>query len=337
MTATSRKITLQTLADLAGVSRATASRALNNSPLVNNETRQRIQSLAKTHNYTINDKARALRLGKSQSILVVLMVDEASGQRMSDPFFLSMLGGIADALAQVGYDLTLYHEAIHNAEEFSQTRTFAQADGVIIVGQGELHEELNTLTKTNKPIAVWGSPVCDKRYSVVGTDNFTGGQLATEYLLKKGKRRIAFFGSTSNPENAARYEGYCAALAQQQIDASKQLKLAVPFEMDKARQVILDAMQGAPEIDGACCATDVIALAAIATFNDLGLVVPGDIAVIGYDDIPLAAYSNPALTTIRQDPTKASTHLVTLVIDQLEQRATSDITLTPELVIRKSV
>ena len=110
---TDKKVnSLQDLADLAGVSRATASRALNDNPIISAKTRKKLQALAAKHSYSINRQARDFRLRRTSVISVVFMLDIASEQHMSDPFFLDMLGGIADALADHDYDLLLAHAPI---------------------------------------------------------------------------------------------------------------------------------------------------------------------------------------------------------------------------------
>ena len=181
---TPRKVTnLQELADLAGVSRATASRALNNNPVISEKTRKRLQALARKHGYSINQKARDFRLQRTSVIAVVFMLDIESEQHMSDPFFLDMLGGIADALAEHDYDLLLAHAPIKNVLDLMDSRVMRQSDGIIFVGQGKQHEQLNRLAQEDNRIVVWGYPVPDKNYVVVGGDNVGGGYAATKHLL----------------------------------------------------------------------------------------------------------------------------------------------------------
>lgn len=332
-----KKITnLQELADLAGVSRATASRALNDNPVISSKTRKKLQALAAKHGYSINQKARDFRLQRTSVIAVVFMLDIESEQHMSDPFFLDMLGGIADALADHDYDLLLAHAPIVNVLDLKDSRVMRQADGVIFVGQGKQHEQLNQLAEQDSPIVVWGYPVPDKNYVVVGGDNVGGGYAATKHLLELGRRKIAFFGDIDNPENAARHDGYLRALQEYDVPNNPELEVNVPFDMQGAREVIVEFLDSGIEPDAAVCISDVMALAALSTFQDVGLRVPQDIAVVGYDDISLAAYSSPALTTVRQNIRHAGRILVESVLGLIRGEDVPDTTLSSELVPRKS-
>ena len=332
-----KKVTsLQELADLAGVSRATASRALNDNPVISSKTRKKLQALAAKHGYSINQKARDFRLQRTSVIAVVFMLDIESEQHMSDPFFLDMLGGIADALADHDYDLLLAHAPIVNVLDLKDSRVMRQADGIIFVGQGKQHEQLNQLAEQDNPIVVWGYPVPDKNYVVVGGDNVGGGYAATKHLLELGRRKIAFFGDIDNPENAARHNGYLKALEEYGIPNDPELEVNVPFDMQGAREVIVEFLESGIEPDAVVCISDVMALAALSTFQDVGLRVPQDIAVVGYDDISLAAYSSPALTTVRQNIRHAGRILVESVLGLIRGEDVPDTTLSSELVLRKS-
>lgn len=327
---------LQDLADLAGVSRATASRALSNSPLVSDKTRRKIQVLAEKHRYTVNQKARDFRLKRTRVISVVFMFDVRSEQHMSDPFFLEMLGGIADALAAHDYDLLLAHAPVLDVLALRETRVFQNADGVIFVGQGEQHGALNDLAHSETPVVVWGGPVPDREYTLVGGDNTGGGYAAARHLIDLGRRRIAFLGNTRNPEIAARYAGYERALTEAGLLPDRQLIVDVPFDMEHARKVIGGVLSSSQEIDALVCASDVVALAAISTLNTHDLRVPEDVAVVGYDDIGLAAYSTPALTTVRQNIHESGRMLVASILGLVNNHEVSDTVLSSELIVRGS-
>lgn len=327
---------LQDLADLAGVSRATASRALNDSPMLNAKTKARIQALARKHRYSVNRRARDFRLSRTSVVAVVFMLDIESGQHMSDPFFLGMLGGIADCLSDRDYDLLLARAPVADIRELRESRTIRRSDGVIFIGQGEQHAQLDELARGDIPVVAWGYPVPGKHYPVVGGDNASGGHQAAAHLLQGGRRKIAFFGHTGNPENAARYDGFATALREAGIDADPQLKFDVPFEMERAHDVIVEIIGSGPDFDSVVCASDVIALAALSTFHECGIRVPRDVAVVGYDNISLAEYSSPPLTTISQHIPEAGRILVESVLRRIDGEAVEDTILPSELVVRKS-
>lgn len=328
--------TLQHLADLAGVSRATASRALNDSPKISVKTKDKLKALARKHNYTINRQARDLRLRRTGIIAVVFMLDIRSRQHMSDPFFLDMLGGIADRLSEHDYDLLLVHAPIPNVLDLGSSRLSQQSDGVIFIGQGKQHEQIKSLAEDNQHIVVWGYPVDDKNYVIVGGDNTSGGYQSTKHLLELGRRNIAFFGDIDNPENAARHEGYRQALSEYGLRPDPRLRIDVPVVMDGARRAIINIIKGGVEFDAVVCVTDVVALSALSTFQGNGIRIPQDVAVVGYDDIRLAAYSSPPLTTVRQHIHEAGEALVDSVLGLINGEEVTDKILTSELIVRKS-
>lgn len=328
--------TLQELADLAGVSRATASRALSDSTLISDKTKSKIRSLAQKHNYRINERARDFRLRRSRVISVVFMLDNQSQQHMSDPFFLEMLGGIADSLAQHDYDLLLAHAPIENVEHLRDSRVFRHADGVIFIGQGEQHERLNALAAQGRPMVIWGSKLPDKRYCLVGGENEHGGYLAASHLLKLGRRHLAFCGRIDIPEVAARYRGYQRALAEFGIAEHADRVLDVPFDMRRAQAAFCGVLERRVRFDAAVCASDVMALSAIATFSEAGMRVPEDVAVVGYDDIGLAAYSRPPLTSVRQNIRWAGRVLVESVLGLINGEQVGDTSLASTLIVRRS-
>ncbi|MFK7887287.1 MAG: LacI family DNA-binding transcriptional regulator, partial [Gammaproteobacteria bacterium] len=301
---------MQELADLAGVSRATVSRALSDSALVNDETKRKIRQLARDHDYQVNQRARSFRLRKTNMIMVVVMLDVKSHQHMSDPFFLEMIGGISDALSSHDHDLILAHAPITDIANLRNGRPYDQSDGVIFIGQGQQHDRLNELAAGSKPIIVWGADLPDRDYHVVGGNNERGGYLATRHLLSMGRQQIAFFGNPSLPEIAGRYKGYIDAHQEAGISTDNLVLTDVPFEMVGARRTLRHLLDQGIRFDASVCASDVMALSAITTFSEYGLKVPDDIAIVGYDDISLAAYSSPPLTTIRQNIRSAGRQLV---------------------------
>lgn len=327
---------MQDLADIAGVTRGTVSRALSDSPRVNAKTKAEILALAKTHNYRINQKARNFRLQRSGVISVVFMLNTKSEQHMSDPFFLEMLGGIADCLSEHDLDLFLAHAPVADVLELQDTRVFQNADGVIFIGQGEQHHELNQIARSGKPIVVWGAQLGEQDYCCVGGDNVTGGYLATKHLLENSRRRIAFFGDLNPPEIAQRFAGYQQALEEYDIAYDPALQIEVPFDMQHASERINQLLLSNVPFDAALCGSDVMALSAIATISAAGLSVPSDIAIVGYDDIGLARYGSPPLTTVKQNIRWAGRVLVESLLSIVNDQSVANTTLTSELVVRKS-
>jgi len=183
---------------------------------------------------------------------------------------------------------------------------------------------------------VWGKRVEGKRYGVNGGDNFGGGKQATRHLLETGRQRIAFLGNTSNPENAARFAGYREALAESNVPYDATLHFDVPFSLDLARDSIANLLMERSDFDAVVCVSDVIALATVLAVQRQGLRVPEDIAVTGYDDIGLASYSSPSLTTVRQGIREAGEVLVATLLKMIDGDTPGDTTLNTSLIVRES-
>lgn len=331
-----RSIDMQQLADLAGVSRATVSRALNDSPLVNARTRERITRLAEEHRFMMNETARNLRLRRSNMICLVLMHDVEVSQHLSDPFFLRMVGAIVDNLADCGHDLVLYHKPADSAAEVLASRAYRQCDGVIFVGQGTLHDELNKLAGYQKPIIVWGADLPGRTYPIVGTDNVMGGKQVTRHLLSQGCRRIAFFGDTGKPELALRHTGYAMALDRAGLAPDRRLELSPPMEKGAADSLINEFIESDPEIDGIVCCSDLLAASAISCLQRHGISVPAQVAVTGYDDLQIGARIHPTLTTVSQDIPRGGKQLVKKMMGLLAGKNVRGSMQDPTLIIRES-
>ena len=213
--------TSRDIADLAGVSQATVSRALRNSPLVRQETRDRIQRIARELNYFVNRNAAGLRTHQSNTI-ALLLFDEADGTDVPmNLFFHSMLDNITRSAADLGYDVLLSIQQLHG-DWHIEYQASNRADGLILLGYGdyvEYREKLAALAAANTQFIIWGPIVKDQPGHSFGCDNENGGYLATRHLLDIGRKNIAFIGGKSHrsPEHASRHDGYVKALKEANI------------------------------------------------------------------------------------------------------------------------
>ncbi|QPI53120.1 LacI family DNA-binding transcriptional regulator [Massilia antarctica] len=322
------------IARLAGVSKATVSRALNRSPLVNEETRTRILELASSLKYTINIGAQNLRLKQNRTIGVVVPYDSATRQHLSDPFFLSMLGSLADALTERGFDMLLSRVDAEQLDAAAMPFDTGRVIGLILIGQWRHHDQLNQLAARHVPIVVWGAQLPQQLYTTVGGDNVSGGMLATEHLIAAGRRRIAFFGDINLPEVAQRYSGYCNALARHGLPLDPQLRVSVSFLPEGGDQAVREIERRAVPYDAAFACSDLLAMTAINTLRALGKQVPDDVAVVGYDDIELSTYFHPPLTTIRQPIRAAGQALVGALLAIIDNQPAGSLQLPTELIVR---
>jgi DNA-binding LacI/PurR family transcriptional regulator len=331
-----KRLQMADVARLAGVSVSTVSRALNGSPLINLETRQRIADLARSLNYSINLGAQNLRLQKNQTIAVVVPYDAQSRQHISDPFFLSIVGSIADALTDRGYDMLLSRVDAERLDSAAQLFDSGKAIGLVIIGQWRHHDQLNQLASRKVPLVVWGGQLPQQLYCSVGGDNELGGRLATEHLLARGCRRIVFMGDPQLPEVHLRREGYLQALKAAGVAHDSKLELKVPFEIIAARAAMDRLCASRLRFDGVLACSDLLALQAVQALRAQGREVPGDTCVVGYDDMPLAAYCDPPLTTVHQPVALAGAEIVDAMLALLRGEGGGPRTLPVHLVIRDS-
>ena len=330
------KLQMVDIAHLAGVSTSTVSRALNQSSLVNAETRERIEKLARTLNYSVNVGASNLRLQRNRTVSVVLPLDSVTQQHVSDPFFVSLLGSIADALTARGYDMLLSRVDADRLDLAGDLAASGRAIGVVLIGQWHHHDQINELAAHKAPIVVWGAQLPQQLYCTVGGDNIAGGILATEHLLAKNRRRVAFFGDIDLPEIGHRFEGYQRALAHHKIAHVSQLLHRTPFIEGCASAAVAELLEKKIRFDAIFAGSDLLALEAINALRERGLKVPDDVAVVGYDDIGIARYYHPSLTTIRQPVTKGGEAIVDALLKVVAGKRPKSQILPTELIVRDS-
>ncbi|MCY7316081.1 MAG: LacI family DNA-binding transcriptional regulator [Rubrivivax sp.] len=331
-----KRLQMADIARLAGVSVSTVSRALSGSTLINEETRKRIEQLARSLNYSVNLGAQNLRLQKNQTIAVVVPFDAQSRQHISDPFFLSIVGSIADALTDRGYDMLLSRVDAERLDTAAALFDSGKAIGLVIIGQWRHHDQLNAMAARQVPVVVWGGQLPQQLYCSVGGDNVGGGFLATRHLLQQGRRRIVFLGDAQLPEVQLRRQGYVQALHEAGWAADARLELPVPFEIIAARQALDRLCAGRTRFDGLVACSDLLALQAVQSLRVHGREVPRDVAVIGYDDMPLATYSDPPLTTVHQPVGLAGGEIVDALLSLMRGERAAPRTLPVHLVLRDS-
>jgi DNA-binding LacI/PurR family transcriptional regulator len=324
------------IARLAGVSVSTVSRALAGSPLINAETRGRITDLAKSLNYSINAGAQNLRLKQNRTVAVIVPYDPESRQHLSDPFFLSLIGSLADALTERGHDMLLTRVPADRLDLAAQVYSTGRASGIVLVGQWHHHDQLNEMAVRGVPFVVWGAQLPQQLYATVGGDNLEGGRLATAHLLGLGARRVLFLGDPELPEVGLRMQGWRAAHAQAGLAVDEALLRPVPFMPEVASAELERLLGPALPFDAIFAASDLLAMTAINTLRRHGVAVPEQVAVVGYDDIALAAHFHPPLTTVRQPIEAAGVMLVESLLAQLAGERVGPKLLPTELVVRQS-
>ncbi|WP_442774614.1 LacI family DNA-binding transcriptional regulator [Sphaerotilus montanus] len=331
-----QRLQMTDIARIAGVSVATVSRALNGSAEVSAATRQRISELARSLNYTINVGAKNLRLRHNKTVSVVIPYDRRSRQHVSDPFFLAMLGSLADALTDRGFDMLVSRVDADRLELAAQAWDTGTAMGVVLIGQWHRHEQINQLAERGVPLVVWGAQIPVQRYCSVGGDNATGGALATQHLLEQGCQRIVFMGDPDLPEVARRLRGHRQALAEAERETEPTLELHTPFDANQARADLSRLIESGTGFDAVFACSDVLAMAVVQVLRAHGKEVPRDVAVVGYDDIEWASHAYPPLTTVRQPVSVAGIEIVDALLAIVAGEVVPPRTLPVELVVRRS-
>jgi DNA-binding LacI/PurR family transcriptional regulator len=330
------RLQMADLARIAGVSVSTVSRALNHSPLLNADTRDRILALARDMNYSINVAAQNLRLKQNRTVAVIVPYDARTRQHLSDPFFLSLIGGLADALTARGHDMLLTRVDAEHLDAAASPWQSGRASGVVMVGQWHHHDQLNEMADSAMPFVVWGAQMAGQRYATVGGDNREGGRLATAHLIERGARHVLFFGDPELPEIGQRCEGWRAAHRAARRALPPDGCRPVPFVAEAIEAEIERLVVSRAPFDAIFAASDLMAMTVISTLRRLGRRVPEDVQVVGYDDIALAAHFVPPLSTVRQPIEAAGEALVELLLAQLAGEARRSALLPTELIVRQS-
>ena len=333
----SRKTTrLEDLARLAGVSIATASRALNDSPAVNDRTKQAIWKLAREHDYPFRRYMPAGPIGAQGTIALVTPRPQGREGRLSDPFFLELLAGVGEAARERGCDLVMSHVSPANLDDLSVAMTTSRADGVIFLGQSTLHGAFNRMAETESRFVVWGAELPDQNYCSVGSDNINGGRRATSHLARLGRKRIVFLGDLDPPEAMQRQRGYAEALENAGLALDPDLVVPAHFEVESAEASVDSMLARGLDFDGIVAASDLIALGAVRSLLHHGKSVPFDVSVIGFDNVPFSRYSRPALSTIAQDTMKAGRLMVSKLLDSTGDRAGRSERIPTDLIVRET-
>ena len=332
--------TSRDIAEIAGVSQATVSRALRNSPLVRPETRERIQRIARELNYFVNKNAAGLRTHHSNTIALLIFDDSNAATSQLNLFFLSMLDSIMRSAARHGYDILVSLQQLSD-DWHIQYRASQRADGLILLGYGDYldyREKLDALAEADTHFMIWGPIVRDQPGHSIGCDNESGGRQAAEHLLGLGRRRIAFIGSTTSgsPEFAARFEGYAATLAAAGLEADAALQAAAGNSERDGYSAVRRLLERGARFDAIFAVTDLVAIGAMRALAEAGLRVPADVSVVGFDDMPLAAYVTPSLTTVQQDVSAAADTMVRAIVGLIEGHPVESTLITPKLVVRES-
>jgi DNA-binding LacI/PurR family transcriptional regulator len=347
------RVTLQTIADQLGVSRTTVSNAYNRPDQLTPDLRDRILEAAEVLGYRGPDATgRMLRTGRIGAIGLVFTEDLT--RVFSDPDTTLFIRGVAEATAQSGMGMTLLPIPPQTDLESTALRS-APVDGYVVYSVAEDHPALEVVLGRGVPVVVIDEPDLGARTSFVGIDDREGGRLAAEHLVALGHRRVGVLlhrlrrepvpGPVTEdaiieaPVRVARERtaGYRIGLASAGIDMT-----TVPIweaggnDPDSGRTATAALLRAHPELTALLCSTDQVAIGAVQAILRSGRLVPRDVSVVGFDDVPRAATWEPALTTVRQPLLDKGRLAAELLRDAIESGSTKRVQLPIELIARAS-
>lgn len=328
--------TLEQVAERAGVSRSTASRAINGGLRVSPEAMESVAAAVSDLGYTPNRAARSLVTRRTDS--VALIVPEPDERVLSDPFFAGVLNGVSTPLAASDLQLLLVIARPGESERTARYLRAGHVDGAIVVSHHRDDAIDRALQSSMLPTVFIGRPLAGgEGAAVVDTDNVLGGRLATDHLVAIGRRRI---GTIAGPADMSagidRLAGWRASLAAAGLPADAVVH--GDFTVDGGAAAARELLARHPDVDAVFIASDLMAAGALPVLAEAGRDVPGDVAVVGYDNSGLATTTKPHLTSVTQPVIAMARAAGEELVAQLQgrpSRASAQI-FAPELVVRGS-
>lgn len=328
-------VTIKDIATEVGISYATVSRALNDKPGVKNDIRLRILTVAKQMGYYPNAVARSLVTRETRTIALVI-------PDITNPFFPEVARGVEDAATRAGYNVFLCNTNWDMVKELSFLELFKsrRIDGLILASSSDESAIIDEFVMTNAALVILNS--FDREFAChrVVTDNVRGGYLAGKHLLGLGHRRIGFIGGLPTARSTIdRYVGFCMALEETGLDVDQSLARYGSFTWESGLGNTMDLLNKREKPTAIFAANDLMALGVIQAADELGLEIPKDLAVIGFDDIVFSSYPRVHLTTIAQPKQLIGETAAKMIIDELHfgrKQVKQNVVLEPDLVVRKS-
>ncbi len=330
-------VTLQDIADRLGVSVATVSRALAGYSDVAENTRQRVLKAAKEMGYRPNIIARRLQQQRTETLGFVI---PTYGPRFSDPFFSELLAGIGNEAAEQEYDLLVSTRPPEEEMRVYERMVREQrVDGMLVVRTRHQDPRIAYLIEQNFPFVAFGRSDLSADFPSVDVNGEAGMRQLTQHLIDLGHRRIAYVGAPPSLMFAShRLAGYKKALAANDIPFDECLLMVGQLTERSGHAAGRDLLMETPRPTAIIACNDLMALGLISAAQGLNLTVGEDVAVTGFDDVPLAAHSHPPLTTVRQPIYEIGRRICHMLIGILRQEPLEErhVLLEPELVVRQS-
>ncbi|MDQ1700981.1 MAG: LacI family transcriptional regulator [Frankiaceae bacterium] len=314
-------VDIREVARRSGVSPATVSRALNGRPDVSEATRERVMRTASDLGYLPNEQARTLVRRRSDTVGLIWDTTyvELHGRQ---PFLQDLLVALKMALADTGYHLMLLSPRSGDGSKDGFIRIAAQhsLEGIVLMAVDAHQPAVDALIASARPVVGLDLPILGRRASNVSTDNAGGAEMAVDHLVGLGHRRIAVISARQDMLPAAqRHEGFCAAMARHGLDVPDGYVVSGDFFLESGHRAMQHLLRQPVLPTAVFAAGDQMAVGAMHAIYEAGLEVPGDISIVGFDDVEIAALVRPALTTISQDYLRMGRAAVTLLTDLISE------------------
>jgi LacI family transcriptional regulator len=326
--------TLQDVANLAGVSASTVSRVLNNHPYVTEETSARVVAAMKKLNYSPSRVAQQLRTHTSQIIGLIL-------SDISNPFFTSVIRGIQDVAYRNGFSLIVCNsdEDPERERAYVEILLAERVAGVIIAPALDASPAYGPLFEAGVPVVCVDRPLDGYDADTALVDNVKGASEATSHLIGLGHTRIGLIsGPLTITTGLRRQEGYVKALAEHNLPVDPGLMVEGDFDYDSGHRGALALLQLEDPPTALFVGNNLMTLGALNAVHAIGLRIPDDIAVVGFDDMPWAPSLNPPLTAVSQPTYELGERSAELLLQRVRERSlpVRQIVLEPVLVVRDS-
>lgn len=327
--------TLEAVASLAGVGRGTVSRVINGSPKVSAKARDAVQRAIDELGYVPNRAARTLVTRRTDT--VALVVSESELRVFDEPYFAGTIRGIGSALAETGLQLILaMAQSPAEHQRLEHYLTGQHVDGVLLLSLHGADPLPGRLEELGVPTVLGGRPVGLDPYSYVDVDNRAGARQAVRHLLGLGRSRIATIaGPQDMGVGVDRLAGYRDVLAG---SGARELVAFGDFSEDSGAEAMRELLEAHPDLDAVFAASDLMAVGAMRVLRSTGRAIPGDVAVVGFEDSKAAAHTDPPLTTVHQPTEAMGRQMALLLVDRIngEQPRQPVVILDTHLVRRES-
>jgi DNA-binding LacI/PurR family transcriptional regulator len=332
--------TLDAVAALAGVGRATVSRVINGHSHVSSRTRRAVERAIAELGYIPNQSARSLARQRTGTVAVIVAepipsndLDETRSTALPAPFFAGILRGIAAELHAAGLSLRLLM-----AYDWARQLAAERVDGALLLSAHREAEATDIFDRLRLPMVRTGRPLASATVNYVDCDNRTGAKEAVAHLLQRGGRTVA---TIAGPQDISagidRLDGYRDALRAARMPEDNSLVVIGEFHEDFGRRAIVDLLARHPSLDAVFAASDAIAVGALQAIKDSGRKVPGDIAIVGFDDSPVASHTDPPLTSVHQPIEALGREMTRLLVRVIKGEITQpQATILPTRLIQRA-